>query len=151
MDVDFQLNGADARCNIRPSDTLLGVLREQFGLTGAKNACGRGECGSCTVLVGGRPVMSCVTLAACVSSPIETIEGLAGEERDLRQAFADHGAFQCAYCTPGMVMRCVALLRDGLPRSDAALRRALSGNLCRCTGYQGVIDALRSIGEKTIS
>ncbi len=151
MDVDFQLNGAHARCTIRPSDTLLGVLREQFGLTGAKNACGRGECGSCTVLVGGRPVMSCVTLAACVSSPIETIEGLAGEERELREAFADRGAFQCAYCTPGMVMRCVALLRDGLPGSDIALRRALSGNLCRCTGYQGVIDALRSIGEKGVS
>ena len=142
--VELTVNGQAVRPEIRPSETLLDVLRNRLRLTGAKDGCGRGECGSCTVLVGGRPIMSCVTFAACVDEPIETIEGLADESRSLREAFADRGAFQCAYCTPGMVVRGVALLRDGLPERDADIRRALAGNICRCTGYQGIVEALRS-------
>ena len=142
--VELTVNGRAVRPEIRPAETLLDVLRNQLGLTGAKDACGRGECGACTVLVGGRPVMSCVTFAACVGEPVETIEGLADESRSLREAFADCGAFQCAYCTPGMVVHGVALLRGGLPDRDAEIRHALAGNICRCTGYQGIVAALRS-------
>jgi aerobic-type carbon monoxide dehydrogenase small subunit (CoxS/CutS family) len=139
------VNGEPRKTDIAPGETLLDALRDRFGLTGAKLACGRGECGACTVLIGGRPVMACVTLAIRIDEPIETIEGLAEEARDLRAALADCGGFQCAFCTPGMVVRGVALLRHGLPETDAGLRRELTGNLCRCTGYQGVIEALRRV------
>ena len=139
----LDVNGTAHDLSIAPGDTLLDVLRGRVGLTGAKAACGLGECGACTVLVGGRPVMACVTLAARVAEPVETVEGVAGEAGDLRAALADCGGFQCAFCTPGMVVRGVALLRRGLPRDDAAIRREMAGNLCRCTGYQGIVEALR--------
>lgn len=141
------VNDEPRHADIAPGETLLDVLRDRLGLTGAKIACGRGECGACTVLVGGRPLMACVTLATCVTEPVETIEGLAEESRDLRAAMADCGGFQCAFCTPGMVVRSVALLRHGLPETDTALRHEISGNICRCTGYQGVIEALRRVGS----
>ncbi len=141
----LEVNGAVNEPAIAPNDTLLDVLRDRLGLTGAKAACCRGECGACTVLVGGRPVMACVTLATRVTQPIETIEGLAEEACELRAALADCGGFQCAFCTPGMVVRGVALLRKGLPASDAELRREMAGNLCRCTGYQGIVEALRRV------
>ncbi len=143
MRIEITLNGERGNFDIEPSDSLLDLLRGQLGLTGAKDACGRGECGACTVLVGGWPVMACVTLAAQVTEPVETIEGLAAEARGLREAFADCGAFQCAFCTPGMIVRGVALMREGLPETDGDLRRALSGNLCRCTGYQSIVEAMR--------
>ena len=139
------VNGKPHDVAIAPGATLLDVLRDRLELTGAKLACGRGECGACTVLIGGRPVMACVTLAIRIDEPIETIEGLAEEALDLRAALADCGGFQCAFCTPGMVVRGVALLRQGLPETDTKLRREITGNLCRCTGYQGVIDALRRV------
>ena len=141
----LEVNGEVSAPTIAPGDTLLDVLRDRLGLTGAKAACGRGECGACTVLVGGRPVMACVTLAALVAQAVETIEGLAEEASDLRAALADCGGFQCAFCTPGMVVRGVVLLRDGLPPADPELRREMAGNLCRCTGYQGIIEALRRV------
>ncbi len=149
MRIEITVNGACAAHDIAASDSLLALLRDRLKLTGAKSACERGECGACTVLVGGRPRMACVTLAAQVSEPVETIEGLADEARDLRAAFADCGAFQCAFCTPGMVVRGVALLRAGLPATDDELRRALSGNLCRCTGYQSIVEALRMAAAST--
>lgn len=142
-EATLRINGELHRSEVRPGDTLLEVLRNRLRLTATKLACGRGECGACTVLVGGRPVLACVTLAACVDDPVETAEGLAEEARSFREALADRGGFQCSYCTPGMVVRGVALLRKGLPSSDAALRRQLAGNLCRCTGYGGIIEALR--------
>ena len=141
----LEVNGKTSTLAIAAGDTLLEVLRGRLGLTGAKAACGRGECGACTVLLGGRPVMACVTLALAVAQPVETIEGVAEEARDLRAALADCGGFQCAFCTPGMVVRGAALLRRGLPRGDAELRRAMAGNLCRCTGYQGIVEALRRV------
>lgn len=129
---------------LAPHERLLDVVRDRFGLTGAKEACGRGECGACTVLVDGVPVVSCITLATRVTGEVTTIEGLADEAAPLRAAFADCGAFQCGFCTPGQIVRGTALLRAGLPADDGALRREMSGNVCRCTGYTGIIDALRA-------
>jgi aerobic-type carbon monoxide dehydrogenase small subunit (CoxS/CutS family) len=130
--------------SLSPHERLLDVLRDRFGLTGTKEACGRGECGACTVLVDGVPVLSCITLAARVTGEVATVEGLAEEASTLRAAFAECGAFQCGFCTPGQIVRGTALLRDGLPADDHELRREMSGNVCRCTGYAGIIDALRA-------
>jgi aerobic-type carbon monoxide dehydrogenase small subunit (CoxS/CutS family) len=125
-----------------PGTRLIDLLREA-GLTGTKEGCGRGECGACTVLVDGRPVLSCITLAARVDGSVETVEGVAEEAVELREAFARRAAFQCGFCTPGQIVRGVALLREGLPESEGELRHCMSGNVCRCTGYAGIIDALR--------
>jgi aerobic-type carbon monoxide dehydrogenase small subunit (CoxS/CutS family) len=141
--ITIEVDGASHDLCVRPAETLLEVLRDRLGITNIKKACGRGECGSCTVLVGGRAIMACVTLAMQVLSPVETIKGLAEETRAFREAMADLGGFQCSYCTPGMVTRTAALMRGGLPETDEELRAALAGNLCRCTGYQGIIRALR--------
>jgi aerobic-type carbon monoxide dehydrogenase small subunit (CoxS/CutS family) len=137
---------------VSPGERLLDVLRDRLGLKGTKEGCARGECGACTVLVDGRPALSCIMLASRVTGHIETIEGVAQEADPLRAAFADRGGFQCGFCTPGQVVRGVSLLRDGLPADDAALRRAMSGNVCRCTGYVGIIAALReAAGEATVT
>lgn len=126
-----------------PDRRLLDYLRDDLGLTGTKESCGRGECGACTVLVDGRPILSCITLAARVSGRVETVEGVADESRALRRAFADLGALQCGFCTPGQIVRGTALLRDGLPEEDRELRESMGGNVCRCTGYDGILAALR--------
>jgi aerobic-type carbon monoxide dehydrogenase small subunit (CoxS/CutS family) len=122
------------------------VLRDQLGITSVKLACERGECGACTVLLGDRPVLSCVTPAQLVRDSVTTVDGLAEESRELREELADRGGFQCGFCTPGQVVLAVALLREGLPDEPAAarenVRRALSGNICRCTGYVGIVDAV---------
>lgn len=129
-----------------PADLrLLDYLREECGLLGTKEACGRGECGACTVLVNGTAVLSCISYAARVSGHVETIEGLTDESAPLREAFARHGAFQCGFCTPGQIVRATAVLREGCPASDADLRSAMSGNVCRCTGYNGIIAAIREV------
>lgn len=140
----LQVNAEQVEVDVRPATTLLTVLREQLQLTGTKEACGRGECGSCTVLVGGKPMMSCLLLVAMVEGPVETIEGLVDESAVLRRAFADNGAFQCGFCTPGQIVRGMSLLREGLPEVDLQLRRAISGNICRCTGYVPILAALRA-------
>lgn len=136
------VNGQQETVPAQPGDLLLDVLRDRLGLHGTKRGCGRGECGACTVLVRGRPVMSCITLA-CEADEVETIEGLAEESLPLREAFADEGAFQCGFCTPGQIVRGMALLRAGCPSDEARLRREVSGNLCRCTGYVGIVRALQ--------
>jgi len=130
-----------------PGIRLIDVLREQLGLTGTKEACGRGECGACTVLVDGRPVLACITLARRVSGEVHTIEGLAEEGEALRVAFARRAAFQCGFCTPGQIVRGVSLLRSGVPQDERSLREAIVGNVCRCTGYAGVLDALRDASD----
>ena len=137
------INGTVRTIGMELGTLLVDVLRDDLGLTGTKDSCRRGECGACTVLVGGRAVLSCLTLAALVDDPIETVEGLVAESRRFREAMADCGGFQCGYCTSGMVVRAVSLLRAGLPKSTDALAQSLSGNLCRCTGYRGILDALR--------
>jgi len=139
------VNGQEREARAPLDESLLAVLRVQFGLTGSKQGCGVGECGACTVLIDGQTRLSCITLAACVMGEVETVESLHEESADLRAAFADEGAFQCGYCTPGFVTTAVALLRAGLPDDDADLRRLLSGNICRCTGYAGIVRALRLV------
>jgi len=133
--------------SLDPGARLLDVLREQVGITGTKEACGRGECGACTVLIDGRPTLSCITLARRVRGSVETVEGLADEAMPLRSAFARRAAFQCGFCTPGQIVRGVALLRRGLPESDSEPRHAMSGNICRCTGYEGIMCALRDAAD----
>lgn len=142
-EVSLTINGQVRQVAAAPDAVLLDVLRDTLRLTGAKDACRRGECGACTVLVGGRAVLSCVTLAALVDEPVETVEGLTEEAAGFRAALADLGGFQCGYCTSGIVVRGVSLLRAGLPRDDEALAQAMAGNLCRCTGYNGILAALR--------
>ena len=138
----LRVNGRALDVEIAPGDTLLRVLRDQLRLTGAKEACGRGECGACTVLVDGVPVLSCMQLAALVRGEVTTVEGLVEEARDLREAFADSGAFQCGYCTPGQIVRAAALIRGAQPADEATVRFQMSGNVCRCTGYTQIVDAV---------
>jgi aerobic-type carbon monoxide dehydrogenase small subunit (CoxS/CutS family) len=141
----MRINGVrDVRPDAVAADArLLDVLRDDLGLTGTKEACGRGECGACTVLLDGRPVLACILLASRVTGDVRTIEGLAEECADLREQFAATAGFQCGFCTPGQLVRGIALLRAGLPADDDELRWAISGNVCRCTGYQGIVAALR--------
>lgn len=147
----MKINGApDVPVDLPVDTRLLDYLRDERGLRGTKEACGRGECGACTVLIDGRPVLSCITLAVRVDGDVETIEGVTRESAELRRQFAEHGAFQCGFCTPGQIVRGVALLRQGLPSDDTALRAAISGNVCRCTGYSGIVAALRA-AEKSIA
>jgi aerobic-type carbon monoxide dehydrogenase small subunit (CoxS/CutS family) len=116
-----------------------------------KLACERGECGSCTVLVGDKPVMSCTLPVQLVSEPVTTVDGLAEETRALREEFAERGAFQCGFCTPGQIVHAAAILRAGLPEEPAAarahVRHALSGNICRCTGYVAIVEAVMAVAE----
>lgn len=141
--VAITVNGTTHEIVAEPQSALLDVLRDALGLTGAKDACRRGECGACTVLIGGKAVLSCLTLLALVEEPIETVEGLVEESRGFREAMADCGGFQCGYCTSGVVVRAVSLLRAGLPDGEGALAHAMAGNLCRCTGYRAILEALR--------
>ncbi|MEV7006616.1 (2Fe-2S)-binding protein [Streptosporangium sp. NPDC051022] len=137
------------RRDIPGDERLLDTLRDRLGLRSVKRGCNRGECGACTVLVNSRPVVSCLTLTARVRGQVETAEGLADQSVRLRRAFAQHGAFQCGFCTPGMIVTATALLRDGTPRDEAALRHELAGNICRCTGYQQIIDAIQAVRSQS--
>ncbi|GAA5112926.1 (2Fe-2S)-binding protein [Pseudonocardia adelaidensis] len=142
---ELDVNGDVRQVVHAPDATLLTLLRDDLGLRGAKLGCGSGECGACTVLVDGVPVMACVTLASRVRGRVETIEGLREETATLRAAFAVEGAFQCGFCTPGHVVRLAAMLRDGdVPADDAELRHRMAGNICRCTGYAAIVRAVRA-------
>lgn len=138
------VNGVQHDVPIAPGDRLLDVLRGPLGLTGTKDACSRGECGACTVLVDGSPVMSCLTLAARVTAEVTTVEGVAALSPGLCRAFAEEGGFQCGFCTPGQLVTAYALVRDGVPEDFHEQRVAQSGNLCRCTGYEGILRATRA-------
>lgn len=141
----LNVNGEDAELAFEPYKTLLEVLREDLDLTGTKHGCELGECGACTVLVDGLPVMSCLYLAVeAAGRRIETVEGLAdrGEPSALQRAFARTGGAQCGYCTPGVLMTATALLRDNPTPNRDEIKHALSGNLCRCTGYIKIFDAV---------
>lgn len=141
----LRVNGRAHDVAAAPGDTLLRVLRDKLGLTGSKEACSRGECGACTVLIDGVPVMSCMQLAGLVRGEVTTIEGLDEEARDLREAFADKGAFQCGFCTPGQIVRAAALVREGPAGDEATVRLQMSGNICRCTGYTQIADAVLEV------
>ncbi len=147
MRIRFSLNGQAAEVEAAASTTLLGLLRDTFGLTGAKPGCEVGECGACSVLVDHKLVNACLMLAPQVDGKqVVTIEGLRaadGGPNDLQQAFLDAGAVQCGYCTPGFVMAAEALLAKNPMPTRQAIREAIAGNLCRCTGYQQIVDAIQ--------
>lgn len=140
--VRLEVNGHERQVTVEPLETLLHVLRDRLGLTGSKQGCGRGECGACTVRVGAATVLSCITLAARVDEPVVTIEGMAEQSVSLRRSLADHGGFQCGFCTPGQVMSAASYIDAGGAAEPREIRRAMSGNICRCTGYVGIVDAV---------
>jgi xanthine dehydrogenase YagT iron-sulfur-binding subunit len=145
VDIAVKVNGADLRLSVDARVTLLDLLREQLRLTGTKKGCNFGECGACTVHVDGRRVNACMVLAASVDgSAVTTIEGLAngGALHPVQQAFIDHDAFQCGYCTPGQIMSAVALIEEGHAGSEAEIREWMSGNLCRCAAYPQITGAV---------
>ena len=145
--VNFIVNGQKVRLILEGSETLLECLRDQVGLTGTKKGCDQGDCGACTVLIDGRPVNSCLVLAAeVVGREITTIEGLAQGDKlhPLQQAFIEHNAIQCGFCTPGMILTSLALLNEIPNPSEEEIRRYLQGNLCRCTGYSKIVEAIQA-------
>jgi len=149
--LKLRINGEDRPVVFPTHHTLLEVLREECGLTGTKHGCELGECGTCTVLVDGRPVLSCLALAAEMAGrEIETVEGLqnGNDLHPLQAAFADLGAAQCGYCTPGILMAAKALLAENPRPADSEIREALAGNLCRCTGYHKIIQGVEWAAAK---
>lgn len=146
------VNGTQTTIDIAAGTRLLDLLRDRLGLIGTKEACGRGDCGACTVLVGDRAVPSCLMLAARVDAPVRTIEGISADASALREAFADWGGLQCGYCTPGLVVRSYQLIESGECDLSAGddVRRALAGNFCRCTGYNGVVAAVQHAAARAL-
>ena len=147
MELRFELNGHEVSCALVGSELLLDVLRDTLGVKGTKEGCAEGECGACTVIVDGRAFNACLLPAAEVAGcAVTTIEGLApapGELAPIQQAFVDAGGIQCGFCTPGMIMASKALLDRDPDPSDADIRQALVGNLCRCTGYAQIIESVQ--------
>ena len=144
------MNGEPQTVEVPFNVRLLDVLRRDLGLIGAKEGCGIGECGACTVLMNGEPVNACLVIAGqAEGARIETVEGLLQDEQlhPLQAAFIEHGAVQCGYCTPGMLLSAVALLRHTTRPSEGEIRQALAGNLCRCTGYVQIIRAIQEVGN----
>jgi carbon-monoxide dehydrogenase small subunit len=145
VQMSLTVNGEPVEVSFAPYKTLLEVLREELALTGTKHGCELGECGACAVLVDGEPVLSCLMLAVeCEGRSVQTVEGLAKGTRlhPLQAAFADHGGSQCGYCTPGMLMTAKALLDHEPNPSRERIREAISGNICRCTGYNQIVEAI---------
>ena len=143
--LSFNLNGRPQELEVEPHELLLDVVRERLGLTGAKRSCDVQVCGACTLLVDGRPVSACTTLAFEVHGrSVLTIEGLAknGKLHPIQQAFIDHGGFQCGFCTPGMILTAKALLDENPQPTEAELKHFMHGNICRCTGYKKIIESI---------
>ena len=151
VQIDLTVNGEAVEASFAPYKTLLEVLREDLALTGTKHGCELGECGACAVLVDGQPQLSCLLLAVeCGGRAVETVEGLArgAELHPLQAAFADLGAAQCGYCTPGILMTAKALLEKESSPSRDRIKEAVSGNLCRCTGYQQIFEAIEEAARR---
>jgi xanthine dehydrogenase YagT iron-sulfur-binding subunit len=149
----LQINGGDVELELDPRESLLDVLRERLGLTGAKKGCDHGQCGACTVHLDGRRIVSCLTPAVQARDrSITTIEGVTGPRgalHPLQQAFVDHDALQCGYCTPGQIMAGLACIAEGHAGDEEQVREYLSGNLCRCGAYVGIVAAIRSVADDT--
>jgi len=151
MPLSLQVNGRDHRLSLDPRVTLLDALREQLHLTGTKKGCDHGQCGACTVLVDGRRIYSCLTLAVMqAGARITTIEGLADGDRlhPVQEAFIEHDAFQCGYCTSGQICSAVGLLNEGHAKTDAEVRELMSGNICRCGAYPNIVAAVQDARAK---
>lgn len=148
--VSLRINNKDYHLKILPWVTLLDAIREEIGLTGTKKGCDHGQCGACTVLVDGRRILSCMTLAVMKDgSDITTIEGIADGEKlhPIQQAFIEHDAFQCGYCTPGQICSAIGLLQEGKAQNRDDVKELMSGNLCRCGANRGIINAIMEIKE----
>jgi xanthine dehydrogenase YagT iron-sulfur-binding subunit len=146
MPLVLTVNSQTRNLSLDPRTTLLDALRDHLRLTGTKKGCDHGQCGACTVLVGGRRVLSCLSLAVAVRDPVTTIEGLAqpdGTLHPMQQAFIDEDAFQCGFCTPGQIMSAVACVHEGHAADDAQIREYMSGNLCRCAAYPHIVAAIK--------
>lgn len=151
--IELNINNEIYALRVAPTDILADVLRKEAGLTGTKKGCGQGDCGACTVIIDGKAVISCLTLAiACQGKKITTIEGIAdqktGKLNPIQQSFLNYGAVQCGFCTPGMVLSSYNLLSRNPHPTNAEIRRALSGNLCRCTGYVLILEAVEACAEE---
>jgi aerobic-type carbon monoxide dehydrogenase small subunit (CoxS/CutS family) len=150
--IVLNVNRKEYPVEVAPDDLLVDVLREKLGLTGTKKGCSTGDCGACTVIMDGRAVTSCMILAVSAEGKaIITIEGLQadGQLHPIQQSFLDHHAVQCGYCTPGMVLSAKALLDENPNPSEDEIRQAISGNLCRCTGYQKIVEAVQAVSATT--
>lgn len=153
MTIKFQLNGQPCKIDVGETERLLDVLRDRLFLTGTKEGCGVGECGACTVIVNGKAVNACLTLAASVEGKdVITIEGVAqdGELAPIQQSILKHHAFQCGFCTPGVVMSAKALLDSNPNPTRDEIKAAIAGNLCRCTGYEQIIEAIEEVVNGTV-
>ncbi|MDB4444010.1 (2Fe-2S)-binding protein [bacterium] len=151
--IEFNVNGQKVHLSPKGTETLLEFLRERVGLTGTKKGCGQGDCGACTVLIDSQPINSCLVIAAeVVGREIITIEGLKKKDKphSLQQAFVDHNAIQCGFCTPGMILTAYALLSENPNPTDEEIRHYLQGNLCRCTGYSKIVQAIRTTCSSSV-
>jgi len=150
--IVMTVNGDEHMLVVEPADLLINVLRNELGLTGSKYGCGTGQCGACTVLIDGEPALACVTLAvACDGKDIVTIEGIAGPDGDLhpiQEAFLDENAVQCGFCTPGMILMAGDLLKRNPHPTEAEIRHHIKGNICRCTGYNGIVRAIQNAAQR---
>ncbi len=152
MNIQFEINGKKMEMAVDGEQKLLHFIREVLGLTGTKNGCEIGECGACSILLDGKLVKSCLIPVKKIDgrsiTTIEGLQGLDGKPNDMQETFLEHGATQCGYCTPGMILAGEALLRENPNPTRQEIRQAISGNLCRCTGYQQIVDAIESTAKK---